>query len=147
MASSSFGYFPEYSGVTPQGLSHQGSDPGVTTVTTIAVAGAQTYTAAQLLGGMILHDPSGGAATGTTATAALIVTALNGAANGTSFDVVFRNTADAAETITVAGGTGVTISGTATVAQNNSKTFRFVVTESASGNEAITAYSLGSAVF
>lgn len=138
--SSSFGFSPDYSGSAPAA-----GAPGVTTAST--VSGTATYTEAQVLGGLVLHDCGGGAATGTTGTAAAIVAALSGAAIGSSFDVHVRNTSDAAETLTVAGGTGVTVSGTATVAQNNAKTFRFVVTDAQAGSEAVTAYSLGSVVF
>lgn len=116
---------------------------GFATVTTQATAGAQTYTAAQLVGGLILRDPNGGAVTDTTATAALLVAAFDNPVVGTTFEVIIRNTADAAETITVAGGTGVTVSGTATIAQNNSKGFLVRLDNVTAAVEAVTMYSLG----
>ena len=85
------------------------------------------------------------AATYTTATAESIVTAIGGdCAVGTTFMLVVLNASAGANTITVAGGTGVTVSGVATVAQNASKVFLGRVTGVAGGSEAITLYGLGS---
>ena len=118
-----------------------------TTVTTDATAGPRTYTAAELLGGLILRDPSGGSRSDVTPTAALIVAGVAGAVVGSSFEFTIRNTADAAETITVtAGDAGVTLSGTMTIAQNNSKRFLAVLTNVGSGTEAVTIYSEGTVV-
>lgn len=116
------------------------------TVLTDNTAGATTYTIANLLGGMILRDPNGGARSDVTPTAAQIVAGIAGCVVGSSFEFTIRNTADAAETITLTGGTDVTISGTATIAQNNSKRFLAVVTNVDSGTEAVTIYSLGTVV-
>jgi hypothetical protein len=115
-------------------------------VTTDATAGARTYTAAELIGGLILRDPAGGNRNDVTPTAALIVAGIAGAVVGSSFEFTIRNTADAAETLTITAGTDVTLSGTMTVAQNNSKRFMAVVTNAASGSEAVTIYSLGTVV-
>lgn len=116
------------------------------TVTTDNTAAARTYTAAELLGGLILRDPNGAARSDVTPTAALIVAGIAGAVVGSSFEFTIRNTADAAETITVTAGTGVTLSGTMTIAQNNSKRFLAVCTNVGSGTEAVTVYSLGTVV-
>lgn len=118
-----------------------------TTVTTDSTAGNLTYTAAQLLGGMILRDPNGGARSDVTPTAALIIAALTNDHGqlpkvGASFEFTIRNTADAAETITVTAGSSVTLSGTMTIAQNNSKRFLAVVTAATT----VTIYSLGTVV-
>lgn len=117
------------------------------TPVTLTTAGALTYTAGQVLSGIVLRDPNGGSRTDTLPTAALLVAAIPGATIGTTFPLWIRNDADAAETITVAAGTGGTISGTATIAQNNSKLFWIRLTGVASGSEAYTAYSLGTVVF
>jgi hypothetical protein len=117
-----------------------------TTVSTVTTAGAETLTAAQLVGGLILRDPAGGARTDTTATAALILAEITGAVVGSSFEFTIRNDADAAETITVAGGSGVTTSGTMTIAQNNTKRFKLVFTNVTAASEAATLYSLGTVV-
>lgn len=115
---------------------------GLTTVTTEATADAHTYTAAELLGGFISRDCSGGARSDPTDTAANIIAAMRQAGVGNSFEFTIRNASDAAETITVTAGTGVTLSGTMTIAQNNSKRFLCVVTSSTT----VTIYSLGTVV-
>lgn len=117
-----------------------------TTVSTLATAGVETYTAAQLLGGLILRDPNGAGRNDVTPTAAQIVAAIAGAAVGHSFEFTIRNTADAAETITVTAGAGVTLSGTMTIAQNNTKRFLAVLTNVGSTTEAVTIYSIGTFV-
>lgn len=112
---------------------------GAVTVTTDSTAAALTYTAAQLLGGMILRDPNGAARSDVLPTFALLKKALPGLNTGTGFRFTIRNTADAAETITVVAGTGGTVSGTATIAQSNSKEFLLVFTSTST----YTCYSLG----
>jgi hypothetical protein len=85
------------------------------------------------------------AATYTTATAEDIVAAIGGdCAVGTTFMLVVLNASAGANTITIGAGTGVTVSGVATVAQNASKVFLGRVTAVAAGSEAITLYGLGS---
>jgi len=117
-----------------------------TTVTTDATAGARTYTAAELIGGLILRDPAGAGRSDVTPAAAAIVSGIAGAVIGSSFEFTVRNTADAAETITITAGTGVTLLGTMTIAQNNSKRFLAVCDAVTSGSEAVTIYSLGTVV-
>lgn len=113
---------------------------------TEATAGNVTYSDAQMLGGLILRDPAGAGRTDTTRTAAQLVAAISNPVVGTSFEFTIRNTADAAETITVAGGTGVTTSGTMTIAQNNSKRFLVRLDNVTPSSEAATIYSLGTVV-
>jgi hypothetical protein len=116
------------------------------TVTTTSTNGAATYAASEIAGGLILRDPHGANRTDTTATAAQILAQFLHAKVGSTFPLIVRNTADAAETITVQGGTGVTISGTATIAQNNTKHFMGVFTNVTASSEAITLYSIGTFV-
>lgn len=131
--------------ITPiPGVAYQALDR--TTVTTDATAGNKTYTAAEFLGGMILRDPAGGNRNDVSPTAALLVAGFSGAGAGSSFEFTIRNTADAAETITLTAGDGVTLSGTMTIAQNNSKRFLAVFTDVGAGTEAVTIYSLGTIV-
>lgn len=118
-----------------------------TAIATIATAGPVTYTAAQLLGGLILRATTGAARSDTTPTAALIVAAISGALAGRSFEFTIRNDAGAAETITLLAGVGVTLSGTMTIAQNNMRRFRLVITNAGTATEAVTIYSLGTVVF
>jgi len=117
-----------------------------TTVTTKNTAGDVTYTATEIKGGMILRDPNGGARADLFPTAAAIVAAITGAVIGSSLEVTIRNTADAAETITMTTNTGLTLSGTMTIAQNNSKRFLLVCTNVTPASEAVTVYSLGTVV-
>lgn len=118
----------------------------VTTVTTKSTAGNVTYSAAELVGGLILRDPAGDNRADVSPTAAQIVGAVAAAIATSSFRFTIRNTADAAETITLTAGAGVTLSGTMTIAQNNSKEFLAVITNAGSGTEAVTIYSLGTVV-
>lgn len=113
---------------------------------TLTTASDQTYTVTHLLGGLLLRDPNGGARADTLPTAADLVAAIPGAVVGTAFEWTLRNTADQNETITVGAGSGGTVSGTATVAQNNTKRFLFVLTNVTAAAEAYTAYSLGTVV-
>ncbi len=131
-----------------------GHVPGITqtgwfhiTALTDATAGAKTYTAANLIGGLILRDPNGDNRADVTPTAAQIVAGFAGGIVGSSFEFTIRNTANAAETITLtAGDGGVTLSGTMTIAQNNSKRFLCVLDNIGGGTEAVTIYSLGTVV-
>lgn len=120
-----------------------GSLIGQTTVSTISTAGAATYTAAQLLGGLILRDCAGASRTDVSPTAAAIIAAMPQGGIGNSFEFTVRNTSDDAETITLSGGADVTVSGTATIAQSNTKRFLAVMT----GAATVTIYSLGTLVY
>lgn len=85
----------------------------------LATAGAGTLTAAIIAGGIILRDPAGANRSDTTDTAENLV------ANATlgldqdykTFQFIVINTADAAETITLLGGTGVTLQTAITIAR------------------------------
>lgn len=112
------------------------------TVTTLTTGSNQTLTAAQLLGGFIDRDPNGGARTDTLPTAALMIAALNQGGVGNAIEFTVKNSADAAETITIAAGTGGTEKGTMTIVQNNSKRFMLIVT----GATTYDVYSLGTVV-
>lgn len=118
--------------------------PQKTTVTTIATAGAVSFTAEQLIGGLILRNPNGAGRADLVPTAVLLVAALPGAFVGQSVEFVIRNTAGAAETITVTTADGATLSGTMTIAQNASRRFLAVLTNVTSGSQAYTLYSVGS---
>lgn len=92
--------------------------------TVVAVAdAAATLTAAQIIDSKLFTQTPTAARTLTTDTAALIVAAATGYAVGTSFDFSIINLS-AATTITVAGGTGVTVVGVATVPGVTTGTFR-----------------------
>lgn len=114
------------------------------TVSTVETDAAVTFTTDQVQGGLILRDPNGGARADLVPTAAAMSDAINSPIKGEniSFEFTIRNTADAAETITVTTNTGVTLSGTMTIAQNNTKRFMWVQTSPTTA----TVYSLGTVV-
>lgn len=113
----------------------------------LSTASALTYTAAQILGGFILRNTNGASRADLLPTAASIVASIQGCEVGTSFEFEVRDTAGAAETITITTNTGLTLSGTMTIAQNNQKRFIAVVTNATIGSEAVTVYSCGTVVF
>lgn len=113
-------------------------------VTTISTAAAVTFTAQQVIDGLILRDPNGAGRADLLPTAADIIAGLQAPRVGEFFEFTIRNTADAAETITVTTNTGLTLSGTMTIAQSNSKRFRAQIT--GVSTPAVTVYSLGTVV-
>lgn len=125
-----------------------GPEIGKSTVSTIATAGAVTFTAAQFLGGLILRDCAGAGRADIVPSAALLVAAIPGCVVGTSFYFDIRNTSGGATTITMTpNGADTTISGTATIAQNNGKRFLLVITNVTPASETYTLYSLGTYTF
>jgi len=93
--------------------------------------GAVTYAAADIVSGYILDTSHTGAVTATTATAVLIIAAMAAAgmstAVGTSFDFIVVN--DGNQTVTMAGGTDVTLYGAAlTMATTKASIWRVLVT-------------------
>ena len=130
-------------GSSGQFLFNRTASPPVNSLTagTITTAGAGTYSAANLVGGLILRDPNGAGRTDTTATAAQLVAAIPGVAVGDVFDIMIVNTADAAETIALAGGTGVTlVPATITIAQNEVFIGKVRFTNVTGSSEAVTIY-------
>jgi len=114
------------------------------TVTSITTTTNQTYTAAQLEGGLILRDPNGSNRTDGTPTAAQIVAAIDGAAVGSSIRFHVRNDSDGGETVTLNAGTGVTLSPTTiTVQDGEAKELVAVCTNVTASTEAVTIYELG----
>jgi hypothetical protein len=113
----------------------------------ISTAGNVTLTPAQVLSGWVIRDGNGGARTDTLPSAAAMVEAVQGAMVGTSWELELRNSTGSAVAITLAPGAGGTISGTANVAQNNTRTYLFSFTNVTQGQEAYTLYSRGAAAF
>jgi hypothetical protein len=114
-----------------------------TTVTALTSGATVTYTAAQMVNCMISDHPSEACAA-TTHTATQIIAAIPNAVDGSQFWFILKNAADDASTITLTEGADVTITGTATVAQNNTKLFFGIVTSVAS--HTVTIYSTGTMV-
>jgi hypothetical protein len=117
---------------------------GFHVASTVATATAVTLTPYQLLTGLILQDPSGGAVATTLPTAADLVAAYNGVAANSSLRFVIRNTADAAEAITTTVSTGITANATdiLAIAQNETAEYLLLFTNVTPGNEAATLYTL-----
>jgi hypothetical protein len=69
-------------------------------------AGAATYTAAQVLGGVIIRDCAGAGRTDVLPTAALLLGSMRAPRIGDTIDVLVINSSDAAETITISAGSG-----------------------------------------
>ena len=115
------------------------------TVATDATSALITYTVAQLIGGFLIRTP-GASRSDVMPTAALLLAAIPSPEVGVGFDFTIKNGAGSAYTITVTAGTGVTTSGTMTIAQNYTKRFRVVFTNVTAGSEAYTVYSLGTAL-
>lgn len=111
------------------------SAPNTATVTA-------TLTTTQLLGAILLGSPGSSAASYTTPTGTDIDTALSNAKVGSTFDLSIQNVdGSSSGVITLVGGTGVTISGLATVAATagTAQIFRFRRT----GTGTYTAYRYG----
>jgi hypothetical protein len=89
---------------------------------------AATYLAGQLVGGIIRRFSPGAAFTDCTDTATNIVAAIPGAVPLQTFPVIIANLGSGAQTL--AGGTGVTIAGTAAIASATARLFLGQVTGS-----------------
>ena len=84
--------------------------------------------------------------TATTDTAANIVAAMASAAVGASYKLRIINESTGAFSWTIAGGTGVTVTGTATIAQNAWREFMVSVT-AVGATPAVTLQNVGSGTF
>ena len=105
-------------------------DGGLTTTpgepTSIVNAGAGTYSAAAIASGCILRDCAGAGRTDTIAAAASLISVLPLEQNGATHECIVVNVSDAAETITLAGATGVTVTGA--IAQGSALKLTFIRT-------------------
>lgn len=121
-------------------------DDAAPAAASIATAGAETYTAAQILGGVIVRDPAGASRTDTLPTAALLVAAVPGARVGDIIRCLIVNGADAIETITLAAGAGGAFDANQTAAsrvigQNASKLVHIRLTNVTAASEAYVVYA------
>lgn len=111
----------------------------------INTAGAVTYTAAQLLGGVIVRDCAGAGRTDVLPTAALLVAAIPGVQVGDIVRTKIVNGSDAAETLTIDAGVGggydaIQIAASRVVPQNASKELVIRITNVGAATEAYVAY-------
>jgi hypothetical protein len=100
-----------------------------------------TLTAAQILGGILVANPSTSAATYTLPTAALIDTGLPNATVGSTFDLAIVNLGTSSGTVTLATATGLTDGGNAFVAVGTTSSALFRFRKTADG--AYTVYKIG----
>lgn len=113
----------------------------------VTTAGNATYTAADMVGGFIPRDPAGANRSDVSPTAAQLLTqyknVYGAAAIGSNFVFEIANIADAAESVTLTGGTNVTLwPATQTIAQNANGRFRCIFTNVTGGSEACTIYKI-----
>lgn len=111
---------------------------------------AFTATAAQVTGGvssvdLALTGTLGAGANITTPTAALIVAALHCPTVGTSYRLRITNRSGGAFSWTVVAGSGITLTGTATIAQNTWR--EFVVTVTNAATPAVTLQSVATGTY
>ncbi len=110
-----------------------------------ATAGNVTYTAADVLGGIIVRDCAGAGRSDVLPTAALLVAATPNATVGMIISCCVINGSDAAETITIGAGSGGGFDTNQTAAsrvnpQNSSKELLIRLTNVTSGAEAYVVY-------
>ena len=100
--------------------------------------GAETLSTTQFINGFVSQDGAQAAFNLTTPTAAAIVAAIPGVAKGNSFKFAVSNPTGGAD-ITVVGGSGVTIKGTATAATAGAlvAVFEGIVTNVTASSEAV----------
>lgn len=103
------------------------------TVNSLATAGDRTITAAEILAGIYVRDCAGASRADTLPTAALLVAAMVSPAIGDVLECQVINGSDAAETLTLAAGTGGGFDTNQTAAsrvlpQNGSKTLLIRIT-------------------
>jgi hypothetical protein len=113
--------------------------------TSVATAGAATITAAMILSGIYVRDCAGAGRTDTLSTAALLVAALTDPRVGDTLRLYIINGSDAAETLTIAAGTGGAFDTNQTAAsrvvpQNASRLLHIRLTNVTSGAEAYVCY-------
>lgn len=111
-----------------------------------AASGALTLTADDVLGRAIVIDCGGAGRTVTLPTAALLVAAIPNAQIGDMVDVLIVNGSDAAETITLAAGSGGGFdtnqaAATRIIGQNGSKVVRIRLTGVTASAEAYVVYA------
>jgi len=119
---------------------------GSPTPTSVATAGAGTITAAMILSKIYVRDCAGAGRTDTLSTAALLVAAVPGAKVGDVLELQVINGSDAAESITLAAGTGGDFdanqtAGSRIVAQNTSKRVLIRLTNVTAASEAYVVYA------
>lgn len=124
---------------------------GMPTATSLASAGTtDTLSAQQIASGLFVRSGASSAVASTTDTAANIVAALgSGVFVGQTFLLFYANLNTSTGVVTVAGGTGVTATGTLTIPIAGLRVFLGTVTSITAGSQAVTlqsVFSIGSGV-
>lgn len=119
----------------------------ITNPVSVNTAADVTYTPAQIKTGFISRDCAAANRADLFPTAANIVAAFPGCPAGTTFEVEIRNISGAANTITMTTNTGLTLSGTMTIAQSNQRRFRIRLTTITAGSEAVSVTSMAAGAF
>lgn len=119
---------------------------GSSAATSKATAGAVTLTAAEVLSGIVVADCAGAGRTYTLPTAALLVAAVPQAKVGDLLRLKVVNGSDAAETITIAEGSGGGFdtnqtSSSRVIPQNTSKDLLIRLTNVTASSEAYVVYA------
>jgi hypothetical protein len=144
--SSSFGYIPGDIKSTNNGLQTKASadviyasPSGFHLVSTPTDAATVTWTARQVMGGMILQG-STAAVAATLPTAASLVSYMNGASVYSSIQFFVRNTG--ANTITVTASTGVNLSGDDELLAGDTGHYLIVFSDVTPGSETAICYTI-----
>ncbi len=105
-----------------------------------------TLTAAEMVGGWILRQGSATSAlTDTTDTAANLVAAYNSNDTQVNSSFLMGISNNTGQTLTIAAGAGVTLTGSMSIQPNNTRVFLGVFTDVTSGSQAVTLTNLFSA--
>lgn len=115
------------------------SPAGFHLTSSIPAAATVTYTARQMLGGVIVQTTSANTAA-TTATAADLVAGFNNPTVNSS--IMLWIIQSGANVITLTGGTGVTVTGTNTIGNNLTGVYLLTFTNVTPGSEAVTMRTL-----
>lgn len=124
------------------------NNPNIVTLSSSGTA--DTLSASSILDGIFVRSGASAAVTVTTDTATNIINQMGaGVFVGMTCMLIYANLNTASGAVTVAGGTGVTTSGTMTIPVAGLRVFVLTVTNITAGSQAVTiqgAFSLGSGV-
>jgi len=106
-------------------------------------AGSSTISIGNFMSAVFTRTGPAGPFNDTTPTAAAIVAAIPGCEAGSGYDWYYRNTSGS--TMTLVAGSGVTLSGTTTVATNQCRLYKIIATNVGAGTEAVTVVGISTA--
>lgn len=100
----------------------------ITETATVSTAGPVTLTVAQVFNKIYVRETGAAARSDTTPTARALINAIAGAHIGATFMFIVRNVSAAAHNVTIVGGTGVTLQGSADTSQSTQTIYLGYVT-------------------